>query len=122
MEVTEQGRRRKKVPISPDLLYGLFTVGPPQYVQCIEGLPEKARFIGLSYDVQCDVYYLVFEADEWESVLFGHELPILRVVLRSFPVVSLLTRAEMMIAAAYGDDADRWLREWREIRGDLVEE
>lgn len=32
--MNEGARPRKLVPISPMLLYQLFTAGPPQYVQC----------------------------------------------------------------------------------------
>ncbi len=120
-------RRRKIVPISPELLYDLFTVGAPIYYQCIEGLPTGARFIAHDYDPLRDVHYLVFEADEWEPVPFNQMLPELTCRLCAFHVAPLLEQAEMLIAAQYGDegkwlqeqygfDATQWLKEWRTMK------
>ena len=88
VEMTEQARRRKAIQISPDLLHGFLTIGPARYIQCVEGLPENARFI--------------FESDDWEPVPFGQILPTLRIQHRSFHVLPLLERAEMLLAGMYG--------------------
>lgn len=118
--MNEQARRRKAVPISPQLLYDLFTKGKPRYIQCIEGLPDNARFIGEHYDVQRDVYYLVFESDEWDAIPFGQQLPTLTPHFRQFHITSLLTRAETMFAAQYGPEAEQWLKEWRALKDELL--
>jgi hypothetical protein len=75
----ERGRRRKIVPISPALLYELFTVGTTLHITCTEGLPAGARFVGHDYDVLRDRHFLVFEADEWELILEAERLPTLNV-------------------------------------------
>lgn len=118
--MSEGARRRKAVPISPHLLYALFTKGEARYIQCVEGLPDKARFIGEHYDIQRDVYYLVFEADEWEEVPFGQQLPTLMPHFRQFYITSLLTRAEALFSMQYGPEAEQWLKEWRALKDDLL--
>lgn len=91
--MTEQARRRKAIQIQPNLLHGFFAVGPARYIQCVEGLPEHTCFIGIHYDLQRDVYYLVFESDDWGPVPFGEVLPTLHVQYRQFSVLPLLERA-----------------------------
>lgn len=113
-------RRAKIVPITPELFYGLFTVGPPAYLQCTEGLPPNARFINYAYDVQRDMHCLVFESDDWEPVPFGEKLPVLIPRLGQFFVVSLLTEAERILSAQYGKEAEQWLEDWRRVKGRLV--
>lgn len=117
----EHARPRKLVPVAPALLYQLFTAGPPRYIQCVEGLPQNARFIGEHYDHLRDIYYLVFESEEWDPIPFGQELPVLNTRFRLFFVVSLLTKAEALLSAMYGSDVEQWLTEWRGIKGALVE-
>lgn len=113
--------RAKIVPITPQLFYDLFTIGPPIYIQCTEGLPANARFINYAYDVQRDMHCLVFESDDWAPVPFGEKLPVLIPRLGRFFVVPLLTEAERILSAQYGSDAEAWLRDWRQIRDALVE-
>lgn len=112
--------KRKIVPIQPELLYKLLTVGSPVYYQCEEGLPKRARFVSHGYDVLRDMHYLVFESDEWEDVPLGTMLPELVCRFRSFHVVSLLTRAEEMIEKTRPHGMEKWLEEWRTIKDRLI--
>lgn len=116
------GRKRKIMLLSPQLFYDLFTVGSARYFQCIEGLPEKARFVAHGYEATHDTHYLVFESDEWEEVPDGQLLPELRCVVRAFSVVPLLIRAEEMIERTRPHGMEQWLAEWRTIKDKLVTE
>lgn len=118
--MSDKERRYKLILITPELLYSLLTVGPPTYIQCIEGLPPDARFITQRYDLQRDAHGLVFESGTWEPVPFGQELSIQRVTYRSFSTLSLLEQAESLISASYDPQANQWLAQWRELKKDLA--
>lgn len=109
-------RRRKLVPVSPDFLYEMFTQGNTIHAKCTRGLPNDARFIGISYDPQRDVYYLCFEAAEWEPVALGLMLPELNVQYTSIHITSLLERAERLFTAQYDQESTRWLEEYRALK------
>lgn len=70
-----QGRRRKAVVISSQLLQLLFTTDNEIHAKCVEGLPASAQLVGHGYDHRIDVHYLVFESAEWDTVDFGEQLP-----------------------------------------------
>lgn len=71
----KDARRRKIVPIAPELLFQLFTEGHEIHARCNQGLPNDARFIFITQDYQRDMFGLCFESDEWEPVPFGEMLP-----------------------------------------------
>ncbi len=69
--------------MSPDLLFMLLTEGNTIRVECVQGLPEKASFIGIAYDPMRDVFLLCFESPEWDIVSINQELPWYTVAYRN---------------------------------------
>ena len=118
--MSEIGRRRKLVRIAPELLYALLTSGPVMHVQCTEGLPEGATYIGMSYDIQRDCYSLCFESDVWEPVPFGWELPTQNVQYRRWELRPLFDQAAVWVSEMPQTvERDRWLKTWCVMRGQM---
>ena len=78
--------RRKVVRISPLLLHDMLTVGTAVCIQCTEGLPVDAEFIGMSYDSARDCYALCFQSASWQLVSYGEQLPEQRITFTRCPV------------------------------------
>ena len=120
--MTEQGRRRKVVLISPTLLVDIMTVGYHGHIRCTEGLPADARITGHGYDHQRDAHYLVFESAAWDLVPFGEVLSKQEVCFTSIYTTPLLDQAMAFITGRIAPDAEieRWLDDYHAIRG-LIE-
>jgi hypothetical protein len=112
-----QGRRRKLVSITTWLLHNMLSPGPAVQLQCTEGLPRNARFIGLTYDFQCDIYALCFESDEWEPVPLFEPLPNLSIQYMRWELRPLFDQAAAWLAELPPtDERNAWLQQWREMR------
>lgn len=120
--MTETGRPRKIVLISPQLFVDIMTVGYHGHIRCTEGLPADAHIVGHGYDHQRDAHYLVFESAEWELIEFGFSLPIQEVRFSSYHTTLLLDQAMSFITGRMAPDAktQQWLDEYHAIRG-LIE-
>jgi hypothetical protein len=79
---SQTGRRRKLVPVSPDLLAMLFTQGNIIHAECMTGLPDHTSFIGVAYDALRGIFLLCFESAEWEPIPENQELPWLQIMYR----------------------------------------
>ena len=111
-------RRRKLIPVSSIFLVqqawahtGLF-----MHVKCTDGLPDDATFIGLTYDHMRDVYYFCYQSAEWDEVPDGMMLPTFTPTFTNLYVAPFLEQAEKLIEAQYGDDANKWLAEYRAFK------
>lgn len=112
-----RGRRRKLVSITTWLLHYLLSPGPAIQLQCTEGLPRDARFIGLTYDFQRDNYALCFESDEWEPVPLFAPLPNLNIQYMRWELRPMFDQAAAWISELPSTkERDRWLEEWRDLR------
>lgn len=117
--MSQQGRRRKVVLISPNLLGDLFAVGYHGHIRCTEGLPKDAQIVGHGYDHRTDTHYLVFESAEWELVPLGVELPRQEVRFTSYYTTDLLDQAMAFITGrmALDTDTQQWLDTYQAVRG-----
>ena len=79
--------RRKMVLMSPELLQGMLTtgwhVGKDRAIECIDGLPEGARFITAYYDYIRQVIALIFEHPDWPEIVPYSEPPIIMPTFRA---------------------------------------
>lgn len=115
--MTEEGRKRKLVLMSSVFLHDWMSVGPAYQVQCVEGLPNDARFVGMSYDYQRDLYGLCFESETWEPIPLGQMLPTINPRYRLWQLQPLFDQAAAWITELpRTKERDRWLIEWQEMR------
>ena len=66
--------RRKFVLFSPELIHEWIIQGsemPPNYVKCIAGIPEDAKFISGDYDPLRRAYVAVYEHPSWPEIEIG---------------------------------------------------
>ena len=76
-----QPTRRKMVLISPELIQGMLTtgwsIGKDRTIECTDGLPGGATFVGAHYDYIRQVIALVFEHPDWPEITPHSEPPII---------------------------------------------
>lgn len=110
-------RRRKLVPVSQLFLSGQRPIaGDIWHIKCLEGLPEDAVFIELTYDHMRDVYYFCYQSAEWDEVPLGEMLPTFNLQFSQLHAAPLLRQAEKLIEASYSSDANKWLEEYRAFK------
>jgi hypothetical protein len=66
-------RRIIRVGISIELVTSVFSTGwnsKPYFIECIAGLPEGARLMGMNYDTAFNMIYLYFEHDSFAQTGF----------------------------------------------------
>ena len=78
----------KKVSITPDLFIQWFTKGNHlRPIDCIEGLPEGAKFVTAFSELTCaggaEVIAIVFWHEDWEPVDISGPIPDLKVEFRN---------------------------------------
>ena len=110
-------RRRKLIPVSSMfIMQQYWHTGDTVNAKCTDGLPEDATFIGLTYDHMRDVYYFCYQSTEWDEVPDGVMLPEFVPQFMGLDVAPFLEQAERLIEAQYGDDANKWLAEYRAFK------
>ncbi len=111
-------RRRKLVPVSSIFLMQQVWAytGAITHVKCTDGLPADAMFIGLTYDHMRDVYYFCYQSAEWDEVPDGVMLPTFSPTFINLYAAPFLEQAERLIETQYGDDANKWIEEYRAFK------
>ena len=110
-------RRRKLVPVSAIfVMQQAWITGTIVHAKCTEGLPADASFIGLTYDHMRDVYYFCYQSAEWDEIPDGMMLPTFSPTFTNLDVAPFLEQAEKLIEAQYGDDANKWIEEYRAFK------
>jgi hypothetical protein len=110
-------RRRKLVPVSQLFLCNQKPItGDVWHIKCVEGMPEDATLIGLTYDSQRDTYYFCYQSAEWDEIPLGGMLPTFNLQFSQLHAAPFLEQAEKLIEAQYGADANRWLEEYRAFK------
>lgn len=110
-------RRRKLVPVSQLFLYNQKPItGDVWHIKCVEGLPEDATFIGLTYDHMRDVYYFCYQSAAWDEVPLNEMVPTVNLQFSQLYAAPLLEQAERLIKAQYSNDANTWLEEYRAFK------
>lgn len=75
--------RWRDLQITPEALQGMLTKGWRGDIECMQGLPDDAKFIYSYITYMPTIIHLVFEADSFDEIEQDHRLPS---VLASFRV------------------------------------
>lgn len=74
--VSENGWRRKKVPITASVVMHLLATTPKGHTfACVDGIPDNAMFINAHYSEITGITYFIFEHKSWDVIPFGNEIP-----------------------------------------------
>lgn len=66
--------KAKRIKVTGCAIPGLFIKG--RVHECIEGLPEDAKFLRAWFEPSNDCFSLIFESESFEEVEEGNEIPI----------------------------------------------
>jgi hypothetical protein len=72
--------RVKRIKVTGCAIPGLFIKGRTH--ECIEGLPEDAKFLRAWFDSSNDCFSLIFESESFEDIRVGEQIPELRTEFR----------------------------------------
>lgn len=69
--------RLKRVKVTGEAIPGLFVKG--RMHECVEGLPEDAKFLRAWFEPSNDCFSLIFESESFEDVQVGCQVPEIQV-------------------------------------------
>ena len=71
----------KKVSISPELLFNMFTEGNKIRVDIINGIPKTAKYKKAEYDAYLRAFSIIFEDESFEEVK-DSQIPSIDVIVK----------------------------------------